>query len=102
MGQSIGSRAGFESESGALSARAHVDSRTGEPPRVDVSARFGVDLGPSAERGDRDNVSDRSLGETSVEGLLARALEHASAAGEWGVVAQLARELEPRRQAGKL
>jgi hypothetical protein len=31
-----------------------------------------------------------------VEVALARALDRASAAGEWGVVAQLARELEAR------
>ena len=34
-----------------------------------------------------------------VENALAAALAQASAAGEWGVVAQLARELEARRMA---
>jgi DNA-binding NtrC family response regulator len=37
--------------------------------------------------------------DTAVEDLLALALDRASAAGEWAVVAQLARELEARRGA---
>jgi hypothetical protein len=44
-------------------------------------------------------VSDRSAKSQHVEDLLALALERASAAGEWAVVAQLARELEARRGA---
>jgi hypothetical protein len=44
-------------------------------------------------------VSDRSAKSPRVEELLAIALERASAAGEWAVVALLARELEARRGA---
>jgi len=56
---------------------------------TDVEERERTAGGPS--RGDAD----------SVEVALATALDRASAAGEWGAVAQLARELEARRLAAK-
>lgn len=43
--------------------------------------------------------SARQKGSDPVEVALAEALARASAAGEWAVVAQLARELEARRKA---
>ncbi len=55
-----------------------------DAPDCDGSRRFGADTAP---------VTD------PVEGALADALARASAAGQWGVVAQLSRELETRRQA---
>jgi hypothetical protein len=77
----------------------HVDSRREELPRIDVSAQAPVDVGPTGESTPEANVSDRSAESPRVEDLLALALERASAAGEWAVVAQLARELEARRGA---
>jgi hypothetical protein len=59
-----------------------VDSRTADPPRVDVSARESVAFGPKTSH---------------VEDALARAIEGAVSAGRWDVVAQLAKELEARR-----
>lgn len=50
----------------------------------------------------RDLSSPRTIRDDSidaVEAALATALERASAAGEWGAVGQLARELEARRVA---
>jgi hypothetical protein len=66
-----------------------VDSRTNAPTPVDVSARERVDVGPSEIQSAR--------GALTVEDALAVALVRASAAQEWAVVAQLARELEARR-----
>lgn len=45
------------------------------------------------------NPASPGTGEDQVEAALARALERASAAGRFDVVAQLARELEARRLA---
>ena len=45
------------------------------------------------------NEMQSSAGPLTVDGALAVALARASAAHEWGVVAQLARELEARRLA---
>jgi hypothetical protein len=67
-----------------------VDSRTNDPSRVDVSARSLVAFGPE------EIQSPIGVG-SPVEDMLARAIERASAAGRWDVVAQLARELEARR-----
>jgi hypothetical protein len=58
-----------------------------------------VSVGPSEAEPDRENVSNRSVEAMRVEDLLALALARASSAGEWTVVAQLARELEARRLA---
>jgi hypothetical protein len=82
-----------------LTTRPHVDSREEELPRTDVSAQAPFDAGPTEESTPEVNVSDRSAKSPGVEKLLALALERASAAGEWAVVAQLARELEARRGA---
>jgi hypothetical protein len=70
-------------------ATIHVDSRTNDPARVDVSARELVDVGPTEIQSVR--------GAITVEDALAVALVRASAAQESAVVAQLARELEARR-----
>jgi hypothetical protein len=59
-----------------------VDSRNKEAPRVDVSSRPLVPIGPA---------------QADVEMLLAEALAKAAGAGEWEVVMQLAKELEARR-----
>ncbi len=67
----------------------HVDSRTNDPARVDVSSRELVDVGLSEIQSAR--------GALTVEDALAVALVRASAVQEWAVVAQLARELEARR-----
>lgn len=67
----------------------HVDSRTNDPARVDVSAREPVKVGPSEIQSARAALT--------VDDALAVALVRASAAQEWAVVAQLARELEARR-----
>jgi hypothetical protein len=58
--------------------------------RVDVSAREQVAIGPQEVRATEE-------GTQIIEIALALALMRASAANEWGVVAQLARELEARR-----
>jgi hypothetical protein len=56
-----------------------------------LSAAFLMIAGSAPREADPDADPDR---------LLAVALERASAAGRWDVVAQLARELEARRLAG--
>ena len=66
------------------------DSRKDEPTRVDASARELVAIGPE----ETYVPEDASVG---VEAALAIALLWASAAKEWALVAQLARELEARR-----
>jgi hypothetical protein len=63
-----------------------MDSRHDDLTRVDVSPRELVEVGP--------NEIAVSGG---VEELLAAALERAAAAERWDIVAQLARELEARR-----
>jgi hypothetical protein len=63
-----------------------MDSRHHDLTRVDVSPREPAAFGPNEIA-----VSG------AVEGLLAVALERASAAERWDIVAQLARELEARR-----
>ena len=64
----------------------HVDSRTNDLTRTDVSAREMVAFGPM-KTGDFGSVED----------ALARAIAQASVVGRWDIVAQLARELEARR-----
>jgi hypothetical protein len=76
---------GIEPSEGAGFTAIRVDSRGNDPPRGDVSARERVAFGPS------------DLAAPTVEDALARALERASAAGRWDIVAQLGRELEARR-----
>jgi site-specific DNA recombinase len=66
------------------------DSRKDEPTRVDASARELVAIGPEETYAPEDHP-------VSVEAALAIALLRASAAKEWALVAQLARELEARR-----
>jgi hypothetical protein len=80
---------GIEPSESAEFTAIHVDSRTNDPARVDVSTREPVDVGPSEIQSAR--------GALTVEDALAVALVRASAAQEWAVVAQLARELEARR-----
>jgi hypothetical protein len=63
-----------------------MDSRHDDLTRVDASARELVGVGPNEIA-----VSG------AVEDLLVVALERASAAERWDIVAQLARELEARR-----
>jgi hypothetical protein len=82
-------RAGFEPSESAEFTAIRVDSRTNDPPRSDVSARELVAFGPSERQ--------RTRSALSVDDALAVALARASAAQEWPVVAQLARELEARR-----
>ena len=84
-------RAGFESAGSVEFTAIRVDSRKDDPTRVDVSAREQVVIGP--------NKMHSAAGPLTVEDALAVALARASAAQEWGVVAQLARELEARRLA---
>jgi hypothetical protein len=62
-----------------------------EATRIDVSARLAVAFGPD----------DLQTART-VEEALASALEGAAKAGQWNIVAQLARELEARRNAGNV
>jgi hypothetical protein len=80
---------GIEPSESAEFTTLHVDSRTNDPARVDVSTRELVDVGPSEIQSAR--------GALTVEDALAVALVRAAAAQEWAVVAQLARELEARR-----
>jgi hypothetical protein len=80
---------GIEPAESVEFTRIHVDSRSNDPTRVDVSARELVDVGPSEIHSAR--------GALTIEDALAFALVRASAAQEWAVVAQLARELEARR-----
>ena len=82
---------GIEAVQSVRLAAIHVDSRQLDPTRVDVSARELVAFGP--------NKMHSAAGPMTVEDALAVALARASAAHEWGVVAQLARELEARRLA---
>jgi hypothetical protein len=77
---------GIETRDSMQFAGFHVDSRTKDLARVDVSARSGVASGPS-----------EPVAPSGVEDVLARAIAQASAAGRWDVVMQLARELEARR-----
>ncbi len=79
-------RAGFEPSESAEFTEIHVDSRTDDRTRVDVSARELVAFGPT-KTGDLGTVEDS----------LARAIAQASVVGRWDIVAQLARELEARR-----
>jgi len=69
------------------SRRFALDSRKDNLTRVRVSAREPVGLGPT-------NIA----GSGAVERLLAAALERASAAERWDIVAHLAHELEARRR----
>jgi hypothetical protein len=82
-------RAGFESAESVEFTSIRVDSRKDDPTRVDVSAREQAVIGP--------NKMHSAAGPLTVEDALAVALARASAAHEWAVVAQLARELEARR-----
>jgi hypothetical protein len=81
----------------------HGESRSTEPPRVDVSARELVVFGPSETgvdvAGEGVSPLPRHGPAGPVEGALAAALLDASKAGRWDVVTQLARELEARRLA---
>jgi hypothetical protein len=79
----------FESAESAEFTAIRVDSRKDDLTRVDVSAREVVAFGP--------NKIHSAAGPLTVEDALAVALARASAAHEWAVVAQLARELEARR-----
>ena len=79
---------GIETRDSVELAGFQVDSRTVDPPRVDVSVREPVASGPT-----------KSTPAGSVEDVLAGAIGGAAAAGRWDVVAQLARELEARRLA---
>ena len=81
--------AGFESAESVEFTSIRVDSRKDDPARVDVSAREPVVIG--------SNKMHSAAGPLTVEDALALALARASAAHEWAVVAQLARELEARR-----
>jgi hypothetical protein len=85
----LAERAGFESAESVELTAICVDSRTDDPTRVDVSTREPVLIGPTEMQS--------SAGPLTVEDALAVALARASAACEWAVVAQLARELEARR-----
>ena len=76
---------GIEPAESAEITTIHVDSGTNDPPRLDVSAREPVAVGPP------------ELQSASIEIALAGALARAAAAGRWDIVAQLARELEARR-----
>jgi hypothetical protein len=89
MREEIVGEAGFESAESVEITAIRDDSRTDDPPRRDVSARELVAFGPSE--------SQPAGNALSVEDALAVALARASAAQEWAVVAQLARELEARR-----
>jgi hypothetical protein len=80
--------AGFEPSESVEFTSIHVDSRTNDPTRVDVSARDLVAFGPM-KTGDFGSVED----------ALGRAIAQASVVGRWDIVAQLARELEARRLA---
>jgi len=80
---------GIEPDQTVEIAAIRVDSRTDDPTRVDVSTREPVAVGPSKMHS--------AAGPLTVEDALAVALARASAAHEWAVVAQLARELEARR-----
>jgi len=82
------SKAGFEPSESVEFTTIHVDSRTNDLTRVDVSAREVVAFGPM-KTGDFGGVED----------ALARAIAQASVVGQWDIVAQLARELEARRLA---
>jgi hypothetical protein len=86
---SAAERAGFEGGQSVGITTNIVDSRQSESTRVDASARQQVAIGPQEIRS--------PAGALTVEDALAIALVRASAANEWGVVAQLARELEARR-----
>jgi integrase len=80
---------GIEPDKAVETTAIRVDSGTDDPTRVDVSAREPVAFGPSKMHSE--------AGPLTVEDALAVALAQASAAHEWAVVAQLARELEARR-----
>ena len=84
---------GFESDTGVVTTRTHVDSSAEHPPRVDVSARRVDAIRPDPEAA--VNPLPDSFGD--VERALAEALRAAALAGRWDVVTQLARELEARR-----
>lgn len=75
---------GIEHAQSVESTENQVVSGEVDPPRVDVSVRELVPFGPA---------------DLSVENALAMAIERASKAERWDVVAQLARELEARRLA---
>ena len=77
---------GIEPSEGVEITKICVDSRTNDSPRSDVSAREQVAIGPP------------DLQVASIEDALAIAIARASAVGRWDIVAQLARELEARRQ----
>ena len=83
-------RVGFESRQVVEITTNNGDSSIADPSRVDVSTWTLAASGPTPERTYR-----------TVEEALADALGKAAAAGEWDVVARLARELEARRLEGE-
>jgi hypothetical protein len=89
-GPSTVARVGFESSQVVEITTNNGDSSIADPSRVDVSTRTLAASGPTPERTYR-----------TVEEALADALGKAAAAGEWDVVARLARELEARRLEGE-
>jgi hypothetical protein len=88
-------RVGFESSNIAELQDIHDTFASTEHTRVDVSTRTPVDVGPSSEH----PGMMRAGAPSTVEDALALALSRAAEAGRWDVVAQLAKELEARRNA---
>jgi len=70
------------------------DGRPTTPVSARTQAPKSCDLGHTV-----DSAGQSRGNQDPVELALARALEGATAAGEWSTVAQLARELEARRTA---
>src|ERR1700722_1453097 len=85
---SVRREAGFESGRGVESTSIRDVSRTDDAAPKDVSTREAPSIGPNGT----------SFTE-AVEDGLAKALVLAAQAGQWAVVAQLAREPESRRLA---
>ena len=94
----LAERAGFESDqSASIDGASSVDRGLRDPARASTGVDGSLN-GASLDRGlDRAVPSDSSL--DRVESALAKAIEEASAAGRFDVVALLAGELQARRLA---
>lgn len=95
----------------AQNKRFHDGSRANGAARVDASARhlvegcqvpglYGSNPGQAGANLPGAEGSRGGAGSDPVDAALALALERASAAGEWTIVATLAAELQARRSRG--
>ena len=103
--QQASTRAAEIAKTSAASARLVEAPGIEGGPAAKISRNRVVDKPAEVPNGGRNSAKTGAVSDSSgsfadpIEGALAAALRGATAAGEWSVVAQLARALEARRQA---